>query len=118
MQWDKWGSSAKRKIMKHLFSSKGIAGGLLAASLMGPAVMANSTITLYQGPYSYGDGGEFTGVIGGSPNLINLGEYSPFTSTANSFQTFCVQVGVEFTPGTTYNYTASLNSTGTPEGFP
>ena len=103
--------------MKNLFGSMGIAGGFLAASLMGPAVMANSMIVLYQGPYSYGDGGEFTAMTSGSPSLVNLGEYSPYTGTANSFQTFCVQTAVDFAPGVTYNYAASLDSLGS-TGYP
>ena len=79
-----------------------------------PAVMA-STVVLTQGPYSYSDGGEFTAVT--TPTIVNLGAYSSYTRSGNSFQTFCVQTGTEFQPGDTYDYTVSLISLGGP-GYP
>jgi hypothetical protein len=88
---------------------------LLAAAAL-PLHAAN-TVTLYQNAYSYpvgiagGDsGGEFTAVT--SPQAF-LGNYAP-QATVNpgsglGFETFCVQVNVQFNPGQTYNYSLSQN---------
>jgi hypothetical protein len=79
---------------------------LLTAAAISSALMAD-TVTLSQGPYSYYVGGEFTAVTGQN----------------GTFQTFCVQTSVDFTPynfgnTTPYNYTVSLNSIGAPDAFP
>jgi hypothetical protein len=80
-----------------------------------PALMAD-TVTLYQAAYYYSDGGEFTAVT--APAVAELADYSSSTmgqgGYANSFQTFCVQVGTEFEPGVTYNFTLSSISLGGP----
>ena len=73
------------------------------------------TVVLTQGPFAYSDGGEFTAVT--TPTLADLGAYSPYTSTATSFQTFCVQDTTDFQPGVSYYYTLSSISLGGP-GFP
>jgi hypothetical protein len=65
-----------------------------------------TTITLYQGSYSYSVGGEFTAIA--SPSLLGNG-YVPSTEvTVNGqtgFQTFCLETGVYLNPGTQYYYT-------------
>jgi len=85
----------------------------LAGVLAGPEVQAATQITLYQdlSNYSYGDGGEFNAV----PNAALLSDnpaLAGYTSaTANltggtpNFQTFCIETGEYFYPGTTYNVT-------------
>jgi len=103
----------------------GFAGLILAAWAISPAVMAQpsytGTVTLTQGAYSYDVGGEFTAVT--SPNLAALNGYATglgLTPTVNGltgFQTFCLQTAVEFGPGTTYNYSTSLASVGSPDAF-
>lgn len=85
-----------------------LAAVVLSVGIGAPAVQAN-TVVLTQGSYSYSDGGEFTATT--SPTQA-IGAYSSYTSTATSFQTFCVQVGTEFAPGNTYDYTLSLTSLG------
>jgi len=93
-----------------------IAGMVMLVGAIAPAVMAD-TVTLYAwGPFSYGDGGEFTAYT--SPTSPFISQYSPLTSTSSSFQTFCVQTDVEFYNGGTYNYTLSLASIGAGTGAP
>lgn len=75
-------------------------------------LLANNTVVLTQGPYSYSDGGEFTATT--VPTLATLSYYSPYTSTSTSFQTFCVQVTTEFLPGATYSYSVNSISLGGP----
>jgi hypothetical protein len=60
--------------------------GVMAASNLYASF--DGTITLYQGSYSYGNGGEFTAV----------------TSGLGTFQTFCIEYNEEFGPGNTYQY--------------
>ena len=68
----------------------------LLVALSVATVQAN-IITLNQGPYSYGQGGEFTAQ----------------TSDDGTFQTFCIETAVEFTPGHQYSYEfASTDSQG------
>ncbi len=97
---------------------------VLAAGVLSPGVMAQppsdtGTVTLYQGAYSYDVGGEFTAVT--APNLAaNYATGLGLTPTVNGltgFQTFCIQTAVDFYPGTTYNYSTSLASVGTPDAF-
>ncbi len=60
------------------------------------SILAN-TIVLTQGLYSFGDGGEFTAVTSGN----------------GTFNTFCVEPSVYFTPGQIYSYNlASVDSQG------
>jgi hypothetical protein len=99
-------------------------GFVLAVSLASiPVVAQTGTIALWDGPYSYGIGSEFTALT--TPSLN--GSYAPAaTQTANGqtgFQTFCLQTGVTVDPGSTsypavtYNYSLSLNSIGSPDAF-
>jgi hypothetical protein len=111
------GAQWKQEI-KFMMKTKSIvlAGAVLAAGSISPALMAD-TVTLYAwGPYSFGDGGEFTAVT--SPTSPFVSDYSPYTSTSDSFQTFCVQTDVEFFNGGTYNYALSLASIGAGTGQP
>jgi hypothetical protein len=90
---------------------------LVAASIpMAVTMTVNAdTVTLYQGAYSYDVGGEFT--VGDSANgpfsdasLLSDGYIQNVTegtvgNEVGGFQTFCVETGVEFSPGTAYTYT-------------
>jgi len=87
---------------------------IFALSAVSPALRAD-TITLYQDAYSYpnpigNSGGEFNAIT--SPTSYT-GNYSPETALnvgyGLGFETFCVQVGIEFNVGQTYNYTLSQN---------
>jgi hypothetical protein len=84
------------------------------------SVLANSgTIFLEQGPYSYYVGGEFTAFA--DPSIDgNYASDALYTikGDGTGFQTFCVQTTVTFYPGTTYNYSESLASVGSPDAFP
>lgn len=88
--------------------------GVVLTALTTSPVLAD-TVVLTQGPYSYSDGGEFTATT--SPTIVGLSFYSSYTSTSDSFQTFCVQTTTEFAPGVTYDYTVSSISLGGP-GYP
>ena len=96
--------------MKRLFVLACLAG-ILAV----PAVQAVTQITLYQdvANYSYGDGGEFNAVPDADLLFLNptLAGYAPATinlaAGAPNFQTFCVETGEFFYPGTTYNVSIS-----------
>ncbi|MGD0348766.1 MAG: hypothetical protein ABSB84_00390 [Verrucomicrobiota bacterium] len=80
-----------------------------------PAVQAQMQVTLYQdlNNYSYSDGGEFKALPNGDLLSANptLAGYVPATAdlTAGNpnFQTFCIETGEYFYPGTTYNVTIS-----------
>ena len=83
--------------------------GILAA----PAAQAEMQVTLYQNlsNYSYGVGGEFSAQPDAallSANPASAG-YAPATADLTAvnpyFQTFCIEVAEEFTPGTVYNVT-------------
>src|ERR1039457_5399030 len=81
---------------------------VMAASLpMAGNVAKANTVTLYQGSYSYSVGGEFTAIA--SPDLLGNGYVSSTEQVVSGhgtgFQTFCIETGVEFTPGTQYYYT-------------
>ncbi len=71
--------------MKKLLTLIGVAGVLFATNLYAGF---DGTITLAQGPYSYGNGGEFTAV----------------TTGLGTFQTFCIEINEEFAPGSQYSY--------------
>jgi hypothetical protein len=66
--------------------------GVMAASNLYASF--DGTVTLYQGSYSYGNGGEFTAV----------------TSGLGTFQTFCIEYNEEFGPGGTYQYTQNTGA--------
>jgi hypothetical protein len=123
----RWSRLSKGKLNKDAFMNQlkniKVAGAMLIAGAISPLAMAD-TVTLYAyGQYSYGDGGEFTAYT--SPTTPYVSQYSPYTSTSDSFQTFCIQTDVEFYNGGTYDYTLSLASIGegldapgTPNGTP
>jgi hypothetical protein len=81
---------------------------ILAASMpMTVTVVKADTVTLetYGGVYPGLGGGEFTAI----GSQINLGNYAA-AATYNGgqglgFETFCIETGVEFSPGTQYYYT-------------
>ena len=81
------------------------------AALIGtPAAMMANPVTLTQNSFSYLDAGEFTANNTGV-NPSTLG-YASSTSTSSTFETFCVETAVDFTPGTGYYYNQG-STTGT-----
>ncbi len=108
--------------------SIGLAGLVLAAGVLSPVVMAQppsitGTLQLFQGPYSYDVGGEFTAVSTPGLDAAYMYTGSQVVQTVGGnvgFQTFCLQTSVDFYPGNTYNYlAASLNTVGSPQnGIP
>ena len=93
---------------------------VMAASLpMAGNVAKANTVTLYQGSYSFSVGGEFTAVSSdySSATLISDGYVAGVTEgtvggVSGGFQTFCIETGVDFSPGTPYSY--SLGQTSQP----
>ena len=93
---------------------------LLGFLLLCPVVaLGQMQVTLNRNTssYSFGDGGEFRAMAGGTPNLVTAidgSAYSPLTSGMISgqfyFQTFCIEINENFTPGTPYNVTISPNA--------
>lgn len=81
-----------------------LGGWVLSAALMAPAAFAASITMFQNGGYSYGDGGEFTAYT--TPDNF-LDYYAPQTTLNGGFQTFCVELSVEFNPGVTYTFTES-----------
>jgi len=89
-----------------------------------------TTVTLYQGSYSYSVGGEFTAVSSdfSSATLISDGYVAGKTEgtvggVSGGFQTFCLETGVYFNPGTPYYYslghtTQPLSGGGTGSNLP
>jgi hypothetical protein len=71
--------------MKKLCMVFGLAGMMAASNLY---ASFDGTMTLSQGPYSWGNGGEFTAV----------------TSGLGTFQTFCIEYNEEFVPNDTFDY--------------
>ena len=102
--------STGKEIMKYLCALAGLVGMFAV-----PAVQAAMQVTLYQDlvNYSYGVGGEFNAVPNATLLSVNptLAGYTATTanSTAPYFQTFCIETGEEFSPGSTYNVTISYN---------
>jgi hypothetical protein len=95
--------------------SRSILSVAACISITATVAMAN-TVTLYQGNYSYSVGGEFTAVT--SQNFLGDGYVSSTEQVAGGqtgFQTFCIETGVDFTPGTPYTYTLG-NSTAPDSG--
>jgi hypothetical protein len=113
----RWSRLSKGKLNKDTFMNQlkniKVAGAMLIAGAISPLAMAD-TVVLTPGLYSYSDGGEFTAVT--TPTLSSLDQYSSYTSTSDSFQTFCVQDSTEFAPGVSYTYTLSSISLGGPTG--
>jgi len=104
--------------MQTMTSHNKILATLGAALLaIAPAAFANpNTITLTQNSDSYSDGGEFTATTAGTITGIPPHGYaSGYGSiSAGTFETFCVETSVEFTPGTQYYYTVSNTIQGGP----
>ncbi|MGA3164353.1 MAG: hypothetical protein ABSD77_09215 [Verrucomicrobiota bacterium] len=96
--------------MKRLCVLAGLVGVLAV-----PAVQAAMQVTLNQdlSNYSYGVGGEFSALPNAALLSVNptLAGYASTTagSTAPYFQTFCIETGEEFSPGSAYNVTISDN---------
>jgi hypothetical protein len=85
--------------------------GILAV----PAVQAAMQVTLNQdlSNYSYSNGGEFSALPNAALLSLNptLAGYASATagSTDPYFQTFCIELGEEFSPGSAYNVTISYD---------
>src|ERR1017187_3068385 len=107
----------RKETMKRLYVLAGLVGLLVV-----PAVQAAMQVTLYQdlANYSYGVGGEFNAVPNAALLSVNpaLAGYSPvfpatsglnLTAGSPNFQTFCIETGEEFSPGSTYNVTISYD---------
>src|SRR5262245_36341460 len=85
-------------------------------------VFAGLQTTLDLAPNGYRDqnfaGGEFTALVTGGPNYA--GNYSSSAQATvggqTGFETFCVEIDVAFSPGSTYN--TSVGNTIMPGGFP
>jgi len=75
--------------MKKYWAVMTLAGVMAGSNLY---ASYDGSMTLAQGPYSYGNGGEFTAV----------------TTGLGTFQTFCIEYNEEFVPGGTYDY--NMNS--------
>jgi hypothetical protein len=94
----------------------GFASVVLAVSSFCPVVMANQTgvLNLDQvSPYNFDVGGEFTAYVTSGPQFVQ--NYSPLATTAGGFDTFCVEVDVDFNPGSSFNF--SLNPTQSSDGY-
>ena len=103
----------------------------LAGILSSVAVYGAMEVTLAQdtSQYSYGSGGEFRATPGGTPtsllSAMNPALYASVTSGGSGssyyFQTFCIEHGEYFSPGTTYSASISanaMNGNQGPEGDP
>jgi len=81
------------------------------ALVVGTAAAQVVTVNNNTGSYSYGQGGEFAAA--GVPLYAQYGGLyagvakNVDTTYGNSFQVFCIQTSVEFSPGTQYRYTVS-----------
>ncbi|HWY29448.1 MAG TPA: hypothetical protein VNX46_01760, partial [Candidatus Acidoferrum sp.] len=79
------------------------------------------TVTLDEVPgYNGAGGGEFTAY---TTSVNYNGNYNSAALLNGGFQTFCIETGVEFSPGATYNYTLGnvsqpLTGGGTGSGLP
>lgn len=90
--------------MMKCFRSLVLAVAAVSLSMVATAVKAN-TVKLYKGSYSYSVGGEFTAIT--SQNFLGNGYVAETEETVHGvtgFQTFCVETGVPFSPGTQYSY--------------
>ncbi len=76
---------------------KFVLSSIVCCAIAGSAI--GQTVTLSQGAYSFGIGGEFNAVLNASP-------LTPAALTnSGSFETFCLERSENFQPGGTYNYT-------------
>ena len=87
--------------MKKLTLATLLAGVMATSVAM--AIPNSGTIVAYQsgGGLSAGNGGEFTAYVDGS---------------SAGFQTWCIELNNEFSPGTTYNYTLGQTTHDNPAG--
>jgi len=116
----------------------------LAGMLAAPNLFATMQVTLMDNTsqYSHDQGGEFRAVVNAElSSAVNWSAYSASTKGtvsaltdggakgynssmvgASYFQTFCIEHGESFSPGTTYNVTLGNNAmyghTGAPNGTP
>ena len=80
-------------------------GGWVVCATLAASTAFPASITMYQnGGYSYGDGGEFTAYT--SPDDF-LDYYTPKTIVNGGFETFCVELYVNFYPGAAYSFNIS-----------
>lgn len=109
------GENRKRHQQKIIKMKRSFTGGLfvVALVLLSPAIKADQ-IVLSVGPYQYDIAGEFTAST--TPTLPVTG-YSSYTATASTFQTFCVQTEVDFSPGSSYSYTMGLSAIGSGQAY-
>src|SRR5581483_1892629 len=77
---------------------------LWAAFAVSAGVVRANSIVLTQNPYSYSVGGEFSAHVTGDNFVQN---YAPAATYNGDFETFCVEVAVDFNPGQTYTYSLS-----------
>jgi hypothetical protein len=119
-------NGALRKQEKFMMKTKSIAlaGVVLAAGSISPALMADNTVILIQNPYSFDVGGEFTAITSPSYTANYAADTVISTEAGTGFSTFCVQTGTDFAPfnapwnnTTPYDFTLSLTSLGGP-GYP
>jgi len=79
--------------------SASIFAAIAALTAVTTASLADGTGILVTGSYSAGSGGEFTGTpVSGFIGLTGLAA----DLDGSTFQTFCLEVNEQFTPGTTY----------------
>jgi len=77
------------------------------------SIQATGGGSLNVGPWGYSDGGEFTFTTGGLDTSLYAGttiNQVSTTSYGNTFQTFCVENQVVYSPGTTYSAVLSQYS--------
>ena len=85
--------------------------GMLAVSLLeitSAGASANSLVIDIASGYQSGAGGEFN-IQSSDPLLSNPAAlaYAPVAIVNGGFETFCLEYGEHFTPGSTYNYSIS-----------
>jgi len=87
----------------------GLASAALAFASFAPVVKAQTgSLNLDQvSPYNYDLGGEFTAFVTSGTQFVQ--NYSPLASTGGGFDTFCVEVDVDFNPGSSFNFSVNPN---------
>jgi hypothetical protein len=83
---------------------------LLAATLAVASPAAANQLQVSFGPYQNGSGGEFTLTVLNPDGWLDLSDYSALTSTATSFQSFCIEIGEPIYNGGIYDAALSLNA--------
>ena len=92
-----------------------VASVVMAAGVFCPDAMANQTgvLNLDQvAPYYYDVGGEFTAYVTSGPQFVQ--NYSPLATASGGFDTFCIEVEVDFNPGSSFNF--ALNPSQSADG--